>query len=42
MSFQGQGFVVIQPSELPPGGIVAGQGGGQSSSGGVLGGLLGN
>lgn len=43
MSFSGQGFVVIQPSELPPGGIVAGQGsGGQSSSGGLLGGLLGN
>ncbi|MBG0560646.1 AIM24 family protein [Actinoplanes aureus] len=40
MSFNGQGFVVVQPSELPPGGI-AGVGGGQkSSSGGVLGGLF--
>ncbi|WP_328463859.1 AIM24 family protein [Actinoplanes sp. NBC_00393] len=36
MSFAGQGFVVVQPSELPPGGI-AGLGNGQkSSSGGVL------
>lgn len=41
MSFAGQGFVVIQPSEMPPGGI-GGQGSGQqSNSGGVLGGLLG-
>jgi uncharacterized protein (AIM24 family) len=41
MSFQGQGFVVIQPSEQPPGGIVAGHGSGESASGGLLGGLLG-
>jgi uncharacterized protein (AIM24 family) len=42
MSFAGQGFVVVQPSEMPPGGL-AGQGSGQQSgSGGVLGGLLGN
>jgi len=41
MSFQGQGFVVIQPSEQPPGGIVAGHGAGESASGGLLGGLLG-
>jgi len=42
MSFAGQGFVVIQPSEMPPGGILGGQGTGQSSSGGLLGGLLGD
>jgi len=33
---------VIQPSEMPPGGILGGQGTGQSSSGGLLGGLLGD
>jgi uncharacterized protein (AIM24 family) len=38
MSFAGQGFVVVQPSEEPHGGAV---GTGQQS-GGVLGGLLGN
>ena len=41
MSFAGQGFVVVQPSEEPPDGI-AGQGSGQQQGGGVLGGLLGN
>ncbi|GAA1755454.1 AIM24 family protein [Luedemannella helvata] len=42
MSFAGQGFVVVQPSEMPPGGI-GGQGSGQQAGGGgVLGGLLGN
>ena len=42
MSFAGQGFVVIQPSEQPPGGIRGGHGGGQQAGGGgVLGGLLG-
>jgi uncharacterized protein (AIM24 family) len=41
MSFTGQGFVVVQPSEMPPGGL-AGQGAGQQAGGsGVLGGLLG-
>jgi uncharacterized protein (AIM24 family) len=41
MSFSGQGFVVVQPSEEPPGGL-AGQGsGGQQQSQGMLGGLLG-
>jgi uncharacterized protein (AIM24 family) len=40
MSFAGQGFVVVQPSEEPPGGI-AGAAQGQQS-GGVLGGLLGD
>jgi uncharacterized protein (AIM24 family) len=38
MSFAGQGFVVIQPSEQPPGGVVGQQSGG---GGGGLGGLLG-
>ncbi|GGK32962.1 hypothetical protein GCM10010124_27150 [Pilimelia terevasa] len=37
MSFAGQGFVVVQPSEEPPAGL-AGQ---QNSGGGGLGGLLG-
>jgi uncharacterized protein (AIM24 family) len=41
MSFAGQGFVVIQPSEQPPGGIGRGAGQ-QAGGGGVLGGLLGN
>jgi uncharacterized protein (AIM24 family) len=39
MSFAGQGFVVVQPSEEPPGGI-AGAAGGSQQSGGVLGGLF--
>jgi len=43
MSFAGQGFVVVQPSEEPPAGL-AGAGGGQQSGqgGGLLGNLLGN
>jgi uncharacterized protein (AIM24 family) len=41
MSFAGQGFVVVQPSEEPPAGMVAGHGGGQQQSQGLLGGLLG-
>jgi uncharacterized protein (AIM24 family) len=42
MSLQGQGFVVVQPSEEPPGGL-AGQGAGQQAGGGgMLGGLFGN
>jgi uncharacterized protein (AIM24 family) len=40
MSFAGQGFVVIQPSEQPPGGVGRGAGQ-QAGGGGVLGGLLG-
>jgi uncharacterized protein (AIM24 family) len=40
MSFAGQGFVVVQPSEEPPPGQAHGQQ--QQSGGGVLGGLLGN
>jgi uncharacterized protein (AIM24 family) len=41
MSFAGQGFVVVQPSEEPAGGL-AGAANGQQQSGGLLGGLLGN
>ena len=42
MSFSGQGFVVIQPSEQPPGGIRGGHGSGQNAgAGGVLGSILG-
>ena len=43
LSFAGRGFVIVQPSELPPGGFLGGTGGGQDagSSGGVLGGLFG-
>ncbi|WP_238423512.1 AIM24 family protein, partial [Gordonia sp. 'Campus'] len=44
LAFSGQGFVVVQPSELPPGGFIGGTGGGGSAgsgAGGVLGGILG-
>jgi uncharacterized protein (AIM24 family) len=46
MSFNGQGFVVVQPSEEPSGGFVGGAGGGQQAgqgggAAGMLGGLLG-
>jgi uncharacterized protein (AIM24 family)/stress response protein SCP2 len=42
LQFSGQGFVVVQPSEQPPGGFVGGTGGGQQAGvGGALGGLLG-
>ena len=43
LSFTGRGFVIVQPSELPPGGLLAGTGGGEQagSGGGMLGGLLG-
>jgi len=42
LSFQGHGFVVVQPSELPPGGLIGGTGGGeQAGTGGGLGGLFG-
>ncbi|MBD0860934.1 AIM24 family protein [Gordonia sp. zg691] len=44
LAFSGQGFVVVQPSELPPGGFVGGTGGGGaagSGAGGMLGGILG-
>jgi len=42
LAFSGQGFVVVQPSEEPPGGLIGGTGAGQQSGvGGALGGLLG-
>ncbi|MEU4311912.1 AIM24 family protein [Nocardia sp. NPDC024068] len=43
LAFSGRGFVIVQPSELPPGGMLGGTGGGQEAgqSGGLLGGLLG-
>ncbi|WP_024497714.1 AIM24 family protein [Gordonia amicalis] len=44
LAFSGQGFVVVQPSELPPGGFIGGTGGGGaagSGAGGMLGGILG-
>ncbi|GAA4680401.1 AIM24 family protein [Gordonia humi] len=39
LAFGGQGFVVVQPSEQPPGGFIGGTGGG--NDGGMLGGFLG-
>ncbi len=43
LSFSGRGFVIVQPSELPPGGFIGGAGGGEQAghSGGMLGGFLG-
>ena len=42
LAFTGRGFVVVQPSELPPGGFIGGTGGGEKAGqGGLLGGLLG-
>jgi hypothetical protein len=42
LELSGQGFVVEQPSEQPPGGLIGGTGGGeQAGVGGALGGLLG-
>ncbi|WP_067860287.1 AIM24 family protein [Nocardia shimofusensis] len=43
LAFSGRGFVIVQPSELPPGGFVAGTGSGQESgqTSGFMGGLLG-
>ncbi|WP_227996866.1 AIM24 family protein [Nocardia australiensis] len=42
LSFSGHGFVIVQPSELPPGGMIGGTGGGEDAgqSGGVLGGMF--
>ncbi|MFE3544240.1 AIM24 family protein [Nocardia sp. NPDC059177] len=31
LSFAGRGFVIVQPSELPPGGLIGGTGGGQQA-----------
>lgn len=42
LAFAGQGFVVVQPSEQPPGGFIGGTGQGQDAGvGGMLGGFLG-
>ncbi|GEE04056.1 hypothetical protein nbrc107696_45020 [Gordonia spumicola] len=42
LAFGGQGFVVVQPSEQPPGGFIGGTGKGQDAGvGGMLGGFLG-
>jgi uncharacterized protein (AIM24 family) len=43
LSFHGRGFVIVQPSEVPPGGFLGGSGGGEESgsAGGLFGGLLG-
>ena len=42
LAFGGQGFVVVQPSELPPGGFIGGTGQGKDAGvGGALGGFLG-
>ena len=43
LSFHGRGFVIVQPSEVPPGGLLGGPGGGEQSGsvGGMFGGLLG-
>ena len=42
LAFGGQGFVVVQPSEQPPGGFIGGTGGGNDAGvGGMLGGFLG-
>ncbi|MGC9667136.1 AIM24 family protein [Planosporangium sp. 12N6] len=40
MSFAGQGFVIVQPSEEFPGGISGNGHGGQQNQGGLLGGLF--
>ncbi|MDO3649924.1 AIM24 family protein [Nocardia mangyaensis] len=39
LSFSGRGFVIVQPSEMPPGGFIGGTGGGQQAghSGGIFG-----
>lgn len=39
LSFSGRGFVIVQPSELPPGGLIGGTGGGQQAGtgGGIFG-----
>ncbi len=41
LAFQGQGYVIVQPSELPPTTQMAGPGGGGGAAGGILGGILG-
>jgi len=41
LAFQGQGYVIVQPSEVAPTTSFAGQKGGGGSAGGMLGGILG-
>lgn len=41
LAFQGQGYVIVQPSEVQPTTSMAGQQGGGGSAGGILGGILG-
>ena len=43
LSFSGRGFVIVQPSELPPGGFIGGTGAGEQAGAGSggLGGLFG-
>jgi uncharacterized protein (AIM24 family) len=41
LAFQGNGYVIVQPSEVAPSTSFAGQKGGGGSAGGVLGGILG-
>ncbi|WP_051027260.1 AIM24 family protein [Nocardia higoensis] len=43
LAFSGRGFVIVQPSELPPGGFIGGTGGGQQAGqgSGFMGGILG-
>jgi uncharacterized protein (AIM24 family) len=41
LKFQGQGYVIVQPSEVQPTTSMAGQQGGGGSAGGILGGILG-
>lgn len=41
LAFQGQGYVIVQPSEVQPATSMAGQQGGGGSAGGALGGTLG-
>ncbi|MFI1918693.1 AIM24 family protein [Nocardia sp. NPDC020380] len=43
LAFSGQGFIVVQPSEQPPGGLIGGEGRGQQAgqNGGMLGGIFG-
>lgn len=41
LAFQGQGYVIVQPSEEAPKTTMAGSGGGGGAAGGILGGILG-
>jgi uncharacterized protein (AIM24 family) len=40
LAFQGQGYVIVQPSEVQPATSMAGQQGGGGGAGGLLGGIL--